>query len=200
MKTTTGRGQSAAEMGCLHRMRCYASGCAGPHAGRHPARLGLRAAIRRIRAGRVTGRVTRGGHPLGEMWIVFEEDGPRGAVARGLVRTDGSFRMQLWGSLGPFGVMTGTYRVRFVPNPPWRPGRRSTIRTGIPGLPACWSMSGRAGMTSCSPCPNRHEVQPWLNINEAREFVDPFGPMTSARCGSPPGTRPEPMCRRRALR
>jgi len=64
---------------------------------------------------RVVGRATCGGHPLGGMWIMFLEDGPRGFMAGGLVETDGSFRMKPWGQLDREGVAPSTFRVYFIP-------------------------------------------------------------------------------------
>jgi hypothetical protein len=65
---------------------------------------------------RVVGRATCGGRPLGGMRIIFQEDGPRGFTASGLVEADGSFRMKPWGQLGRDGVAPGTYRVYFISN------------------------------------------------------------------------------------
>jgi hypothetical protein len=63
---------------------------------------------------RVNGRATSGGRPLGGMWIMFREDGPRGFTASGLIEADGSFRMKPWGQLGREGVAPYTYRVYFI--------------------------------------------------------------------------------------
>ena len=65
----------------------------------------------------VTGRATCGDHPLGGMWVMFEEDAPRGFTACAEIRPDGSFRMQPWGQFDNEGVKPGTYRVRFLGRP-----------------------------------------------------------------------------------
>jgi hypothetical protein len=64
---------------------------------------------------KVTGRVTCGGHPLGGVWIMFLEAGPRGFTASGMVQADGSFRMKPWSRISREGVAPGTYRVYFIP-------------------------------------------------------------------------------------
>ena len=85
----------------------------------------------------VTGRVTCGDHPLGGMWVLFEEDAPRGFTACAEIRPDGSFRMQPWGTFDREGVKPGTYRVRFVGHPldavavPVAPRYRSTATSGL---------------------------------------------------------------------
>jgi hypothetical protein len=71
-----------------------------------------------IELAKVTGRVTSGGHPLGGMWVMFLEDGPRGFTAAGMAQADGSFRMRPWGRIGRDGVAPGTYRVYFIPKTP----------------------------------------------------------------------------------
>jgi hypothetical protein len=63
----------------------------------------------------VVGRATCEGHPLGGMWILFLEDGPRGFTASDLIEADGSFRMKPWSRLDREGVAPGTYRVYFIP-------------------------------------------------------------------------------------
>ncbi len=65
----------------------------------------------------VSGRVTCGTHPLGGMWVVFEEDTPRGLTACGRIKEDGSFRMQPWGEFDRDGMPAGTYRVHFIGHP-----------------------------------------------------------------------------------
>jgi hypothetical protein len=65
----------------------------------------------------VTGRATSGGHPLGGMWVVFQEDSARGFTACAQVRPDGSFRMMPWGNFGRDGVAPGTYHVFFAGSP-----------------------------------------------------------------------------------
>jgi hypothetical protein len=61
---------------------------------------------------RVDGRATCGGHPLGGMWILFEEAGPGGHIVASLVGADGSFRMD---PKRASGLSPGAYRVHFLP-------------------------------------------------------------------------------------
>ena len=85
----------------------------------------------------VTGRVTCGDPPLGGMWVMFEEDAPRGFTACAEIRPDGSFRMQPWGNFDHEGVRPGNYRVRFVGRPlaavavPVAPKYQSTATSGL---------------------------------------------------------------------
>jgi hypothetical protein len=65
----------------------------------------------------VTGQATSGGHPLGGLWVVFQEDAPRGFTACAQVQKDGSFRMMPWGNFARNGVAPGTYHVFFAGSP-----------------------------------------------------------------------------------
>ena len=69
----------------------------------------------------VTGRVTRGGQPLGGMWIVFEEAGPHGREAYGSVQPNGTFQTHPRDSLGRDGMVPATYRVYFLLRSPDAP-------------------------------------------------------------------------------
>ncbi len=69
----------------------------------------------------VTGHVTRGGQPLGGMWIVFEEAGPHGRESYGALQPDGTFRVHPRDSLGRDGAVPATYRVYFLSRSPGAP-------------------------------------------------------------------------------
>jgi hypothetical protein len=66
----------------------------------------------------VTGRVTCGGHPLGGMLVMFDQINPPGYIAASPVMADGSFRME---TRHHSGLVPGTYRVSFHPEPPDAP-------------------------------------------------------------------------------
>jgi hypothetical protein len=61
----------------------------------------------------VTGRVTCGGHPLGEMEIVFLPADERGLNGAGVVHPDGSFLVRTLNHPGNEGLVPGKYRVCF---------------------------------------------------------------------------------------
>jgi hypothetical protein len=101
----------------VHTLRAYCCGALG--VGLAVILLGWAYAPRSGESvlAKVTGRVTCEGHPLGGMWVIFTDTGPRDFTACGPVHADGSFRLSPWGNSSRDGVPPGTYRVYFIQDP-----------------------------------------------------------------------------------